>query len=392
MKTCLVSLVSDQTIPNILTAATLCPDYLLFISTAAMEKKHKVECIMNCLKLQGMSCTDRFDKIIVPENDIHDINEKIIEWIKDKRKDYRFTVNLTGGTKLMSLAVYEIFKGYDADIIYIPIPENHYFSVKRPENLFPLTTRLSVESYLAAYGVNISNRNNLDGNEKKAYSRKDTTYFLYENYQELKPLLKAIGSRIREVNKTVAKKGFDLSVSFNICTEIEKKFVKSIGFSHSKSALKKKIYESEWDYLRGGWLEERTFLAVNETLSKNVADVRLKINCKVGRNDNEFDVLFTHNNILYVVECKSLDAPSGSDKKEMGGTVNDFLYKLGAMRQNFGLTPRGILAATSEDIFDGNGKIKGHLIERSRLFNLEIWPLLNVPRLEAWIREKFSDQ
>ena len=41
MKTILISLVSDHTIPNILAIHHFKPDDLLFISTTAMEKKSK---------------------------------------------------------------------------------------------------------------------------------------------------------------------------------------------------------------------------------------------------------------------------------------------------------------------------------------------------------------
>jgi hypothetical protein len=43
MKTILVSLVSDQTIPNILAIHHIKPDELLFITTKDMEKKQKIQ-------------------------------------------------------------------------------------------------------------------------------------------------------------------------------------------------------------------------------------------------------------------------------------------------------------------------------------------------------------
>ena len=50
MKTILVSLVSDQTIPNILAIHYHKPDELLFISTPAMEKNGKTACILKALE------------------------------------------------------------------------------------------------------------------------------------------------------------------------------------------------------------------------------------------------------------------------------------------------------------------------------------------------------
>lgn len=388
MKTCLVSLISDQTIPNILVAASIRPDYLLFISTAAMEKKHKIDNILESLSMLGFDFQQKSDRIIIPENSIPDINEKMIDWVKDKRKEYNFTVNLTCGTKLMSLAAYEIFKGYGAEIIYMPLPENVYFPVNRPESKVAVNTRLSVDAYLAAYGVKISNPDSLKASEASAFSKRAMTCFIYENYKALKSLLKAIGEYVRPIRKDDAKKGVRLNIPFNIIKPVEKAFIDMCSFSEVNGFLVKDINQDDWDYLRGAWLEERTYLALKDVLPPEHSDIHLKINCKIHGNDNEFDVLFTLNNVLYVVECKSLDAPSGSDKGKMGGTVSDFLYKLGALRQNFGLTPRGVLASTSEDIVDKAGRIKSHLNERGRLFSTEIWPLLQINDLDGWIREK----
>jgi hypothetical protein len=67
MKTCLVSLVGDQTIPNILVIAHFKPDYLLFISTSGMEKKKKTQAILNTLRERSLDYTSRHLKLEVVE-------------------------------------------------------------------------------------------------------------------------------------------------------------------------------------------------------------------------------------------------------------------------------------------------------------------------------------
>ena len=319
MKKCLVSLVSDQTIPNILITSSLRPDYLLLISTASMEKKNKSQAILDCLSILQMDYLKRSNRIIVPENSIPDFYEKVIEWIKVNRRRYKFIVNLTGGTKLMSLAAYEIFKNYGAEMIYMPIPKNTFFPVHRPNDCVPILTKLSVVAYLSAYGVTISNQNNLEQLKRTAHSKRDTTYFLFENYKELEPFLQKIGGKIRSLKKKQAKKGYDFSFSYEIKKPIEKKLLDRLGFLYTDGLASKKIDAFDWNYLRGGWLEDRIFLALESILPKDASDICMGVNCKIRGNDNEFDVLFTYNNTLYVVECKSLRAPEGGDKIEMGG-------------------------------------------------------------------------
>ncbi len=386
MKTCLVSLISDQTIPNILIATALHPDNLLFISTDSMEKKIKPLAILNCLSVLQMDYFNRNDKLIVPEDSIPDFYEKVIEWIKANRREYRFIVNLTGGTKLMSLAAYEIFKSYGAEMVYMPIPKNMYFPVHRPNDFISISTRLSVEAYLTAYNVSIENRNNLEESKHIAHGRSDITYFLFEHYRELEPLMQRFGKKLRSLKKKYLKAGFDFSIPYSVEKSVEKTLIDKLGFIYTAANISKRINASDWNYLRGGWLEERIFLAIESIMPKDASDICMGVNCKINGNQNEYDVLFTYKNILYVLECKSLGAPEGNEN-EIGGTINDFLYKLGALRQNFGLTPKGILATTSEKVLDARGCVKRHLVDRGNQFNTQIVPLLQITDPEEWFKE-----
>ncbi len=40
-------------------------------------------------------------------------------------------------------------------------------------------------------------------------------------------------------------------------------------------------------------------------------------------------------------------------------------------------------------VLDKTGKIKSHMLERSRLFNIEIWPLLMIADPDEWIKNKY---
>ena len=96
MKTCLVSLISDQTIPNILIILSFKPDHLLFITTQGMEKKSKSQAILNTVFLVTTSETilgpngqlkpylieraSQFNTEIIPLSNIADIEE----FFKDK--------------------------------------------------------------------------------------------------------------------------------------------------------------------------------------------------------------------------------------------------------------------------------------------------------------------
>lgn len=389
MKTCVVSLVGAQTIPNIIIAEHFKPTFLLFISTPSMEGKGKTQAVLDTLKLRGLDYSATHSILEVTEDSIVDLQAKVTEWLNGQADEYQFIVNLTGGTKIMSIAAYDLFADYDSSMVYVPIPKNEFlrpFPKRRPKKSESLTARLSVTEYLTAHSFTISNKDHLGRFKEECLERRETTLFIYDHYMELYLLLKTIGQSLRTIKRDKIKKGYDFYLQFETSTESQKQFLHMFGFQYDGVHLSKKIYKSESDYLRGGWLEERLYLAAVSILPE-VCDVQINVSCKDPKgNPNEFDVLFTFENVLYLIECKSLGAVEGNE--DGGGlTINAFLYKLGALRQNFGLTPRAFLATTSDDIFNDKGELKDNLRERALQFGTRIIPLLKVPDLERWLRE-----
>lgn len=104
----LISLVSDQTIPNILLIKDLSPqDCYFFLTTAVMEsdKKQKTDAIIKTAGVEQQCC---WQKREVLEDNFESIKQGIESF--QLRDDDEITVNITGGTKPMSLATYEYFK------------------------------------------------------------------------------------------------------------------------------------------------------------------------------------------------------------------------------------------------------------------------------------------
>jgi hypothetical protein len=389
MKTCLVSLVGEQTIPNILVAAHFRPDHMLFISTKKMEDKSKTHAILETLKLRQLDYSRRYQKLEILENSIIDLQDKVSKWLSQTQEEYQFIVNLTGGNKLMSLAVYDFFKELGSDMVYVPIPENRYlspFPKLRPKPSGLLEDRLTVIEYLSACNFKIPNLSTLKTGRELAFNRKNLTEFIFDQYEQVKPLLRWFGDKLRLVKEDRVKKGYKFSESFSLENEFQKKFIDGFGFQNEGSQLSKTIYKPDWHYLRGGWLEERLFLAIREALPQR-ADVQIGVEFKDAfGNKNELDVLFTHENIFYLVECKSLDSHEGNDVR-IG--VTDFLYKLGALRQSFGLTPKAFFASTSDNLYYEKGTVKVNLTDRAKQLGIEIIPLLQTPNLEEYFRKRF---
>ena len=381
MKTILISLVSDQTIPNILAIHHFMPDELLFISTTAMEKKNKVP---DTLKALDRLCLEyKSNSILVQEDSILDCHKKIGNWIEE-REDAEFVVNLTGGTKIMSIAAYEFFKDYSSKMIYIPISKNEFivpFPKKRPREPVKLDLRLSVIEYLTAYGLTVVNESHLDCKRKEAIKRKELSEWIAGNYDNLKNLLKWLCGILRNHRK---EKQFILKDNFFDASNEEKQLLSKLGFAYDKGSVLKKLNKSEINYLTGGWLEEFCFVKVSELVGHGIDDAVIgpQIKNRLGTN-NEFDIMFTRDNALYSIECKSLE--QNKDKK------TDALYKVGALQKEFGLRVESFLVTTSPHILK-DGKIRQSIQARAEQFKTTIIPPSKVSQFREILEQNLKIQ
>jgi len=128
--TTMVSLVSKETVPNILGIWHFQPERLLFVSTEKMENAGKSSAIVDTANLrleQTYQPGKNVEVLTVDETSPAECLRKLDDWIRGK-ESHSFIVNLTGGTKIMSIAVFEFFKNYRNEMIYIPFGKMNLLS------------------------------------------------------------------------------------------------------------------------------------------------------------------------------------------------------------------------------------------------------------------------
>ena len=124
MKT-FVSLIGDQTMANVLVIRDIGMsfDRHIFISTKEMEAKGKSEATLNALDGSQAGGAIRAKTIIVV------VQEDSVDSIDSELSKFAFagdeiTVNITGGTKVMSIAAYNHFSNFGARMLYTTIHQN----------------------------------------------------------------------------------------------------------------------------------------------------------------------------------------------------------------------------------------------------------------------------
>lgn len=362
-KKVLVSLVSKQTIPNV----ELIKEYreqevrFLFISTEKM--KDRMSWILDACKI------DQFDLLIVNPYNQDDILEKLDSYNFENND---IILNVTCGTKIMSLVIYEYFKNIGGVTIYYLTGHNkQYLKLfpNRGDSSFTLSKNLTLDEYLTAYG------------------------FEYNDTKPFKDLNMA--SRVFDFSKSLSndeyKQIFEqirLYRDKNMLIENKQvlEFVKHIQYENIE-----KLNKQDTKYLSGEWFEEYVYYKIKEELGLDCSEIATGVNIKKegdknGKKDveNELDVIFVFENKLYIIECKTsiIDnrmisrLRNGHQVEELKeiNLLSEIIYKSDSLRNNFGLFANTSII-TMEEIKDENGNYKQRYksnSERAAMSNIKI--------------------
>jgi len=347
----LVSLISAQTIPNVLMIKELSViNRHIFISTELMEKKKNSDWV-----IQGSGIPEEnVRKIVVIEDSLSDIEEKL-KTIKSEDED-EFYVNLTGGTKIMSIGVYNFFKRKPNKIYYIPIGKNIYRKIfpESEDKDCDIKYRIGVIEYLRSYGVEVLNPDKLNTTVKNSEFAEQ----FYQAYSGFTSPDYEILNRLRAVRD---KKKILIKDIKNL-----KDFLDRLNFY---PALSDSLNRKEIEYLTGGWFEELVYFRIKNHLKSDDDDAAIGLNIKIKWQnvENEFDVMFAIDNSLHVVECKTSVYNSVSEKN----IINETLYKLGALKKDFGLNVKSYLFTLSK-LGDKKNYIRQFDLERAKLLNINV--------------------
>ncbi len=363
MKSILVSLVSEQTIPNVLFIKHFNNfDCYFFVTTEKMENPdsgNKRSFIIEATGIDKYKC--KYVKVNpeLKQDVIAQLENTDIKW-----DDYtKIVVNLTGGTKMMSLGAYEFFKNYTNEIWYKPINKfNQYHLCDNPTEIVNIEEELNVDDYLAACGILKSE--NRFSNKKPTYDDLFVESFFrrfinneinYDGIEKIRTLFRDVKGKFKNKIKNSGKvKLLDNQELLEV-----KEYLKSIEFPLNDDTLTKE----QMEFLTGGWFEEYVYYILKSILAKKDEFIKLGVFLNPRPKDaekvkyfanNDLDVIFTYHNDLYVIECKT----------RLGSEIfSETLYKSAALRKYFGVTVKSIICTLDE--------LKDDQKERAEVFGLK---------------------
>jgi len=315
-------LVSAQSIPNITPVLDLSfrpTQVMLLVSPGMLENANHLQSVMQEVGVKVKQCK------IDDAWEVDDIRDRVLALLPDDTDG--IALNVTGGTKPMSIAAYEVFRGLGLPIFYVhPQKDRVIWMYPQSFDDFNIENRIKLPHFLKSYGVQIAeqpNRKALRG------SLQTLSHTLVEHEKKFSTAFGTLNYLAYQANSTL-KVALKDKKNWRELNELIDLFAGQ-GLLELQGDILQFNDEEARFFINGGWLEHHVFSVVQQLRKSGMAIHDMAQSLKVNRGDdvgNELDVAFLYENNLFLIECKTSQFKQGSGA--------DVLYKLDSLTDDLG--------------------------------------------------------
>jgi hypothetical protein len=372
-----VCLVSGQPTPNLLPVldkqfAPAGKRVILLVSPEMREKASGLEAVF---KKHGI----RTERIAVENSyDFTAIQQELFACL-DRPENKNAILNVTGGTKIMTLAAHSAFAMYRLPMFYVKESDNSLIVMPNSDaggavRTEHLTGALCLEDYLLAHGYDTASSGGRPG------FAPDFAKELVNAPDKYEPGVSSLNWYAMGKYKDMLRFPIDPHDAASMRNLLD--LCARHSLAHLRDGFVEFADDEARDHVCGGWLETYAY-AVADGISRDKIQAKARnLTIKNKGGDNELDVVFLAKNRLHVLECKS-----GRLETEKGA---DALYKLKTLMNRTGLQTKAMLVTYHNLDKPDRQNRKPHkkraadfgikVVERGDLRNLK-------NHLEKWIAE-----
>jgi hypothetical protein len=318
-----VVLISDQMIPNATPVMdnAIRPENVILCVTDKM--KEKTAFLRKFFEGKGIKCetfelgnTYQFDEL----------KDRFLNLAVNL--DARQTaINLTGGTKLMTIAALTSFEDDFACFYVIPEVAN-ILMINRKEDIYTIHEQMKLEDFFAIHGYKVKK---IERGKNISSKTRNLCEALLTGYQSFKEAIgtlnslamKAEENRSMKVSNDIPDKSWELLKCFYDHGAIKYYDDKKIEFKDNSGRK----------FCQGFWLEDYVYL----TMAKAKNDLQDYASSVVIESPsgtcNEIDAAFLRNNQLHLIECKTANMRKNADA----------LYKIDSIHNLSGIFTKPVL-------------------------------------------------
>ena len=372
MKT-LVCLISKQHIPNLLTVKTIRPDNLVLLVTAGMKKN--TDWFLRALSAGGLDYSEKKKIINVQKENSVEETLRVLKAAHSERPGDEWIINVTGGTKPMSIGAYMFAQENRLKALYIvESDQQNAIDLSGGEPLALTSQHVTDAEFLEGYGYEIRNTSDLDRLNQRASALQDLGALLTKHHGDryIQDFLGSIQGLKEASGKKWERKGLILNEENQLWVNhdaIRQRICASFHLKETGRALTGHLEKPAVEFLTGKWLEYFVFglLKPLEPTSVRCLQAGLTTGKPGPGQSNEFDVSFMTERSLCMVECKT-----GSQRHDPKGDA--VIYKMEAIKAGLGaLRVSVFLATTAPNIIDPlTGDTREALTNRSKIYSCAI--------------------
>jgi hypothetical protein len=274
---------------------------------------------------------------VTDARDTETIRDRVLELLIERDAE-DIALNVSGGTRPMSIAAYEIFCEFGKPVFYVHPETDHVTWMHRRDwPSFDLADQIKLPAFLCAHGAELSRQGSRSGVPARLRDLTDDLVghaeILAQPLATLNWLAQQAQSDLRSPPLSAAQQRWQ---ELRILIE---RFAAEDVCDLQGGRLQFKDEEARF-FVNGGWLETHTFASAYG-LRKEIRSLQ-----DVGRSveiirdsrgrpvKNEIDVAFLANNRLYIIECKTkrFIRPDEQPAGDFDTPGADTLYKLDTLK------------------------------------------------------------
>jgi hypothetical protein len=341
-----ICLVSQQAAANLLPALdpALKPEKIVLVVTAKMQRQAShLTAVLKENAIQPELLQLRH------EQDFHQIENELRE-LAARLEGSAVTLNITGGTKLMSVAAQSVAQARGWHMFYVDADTDRAIWLGQDQTPpHPLQDKLKLRHYLRSYGFELTSKPN---RSQASTAQQLLTQTLVEQVGSLEASISVLNALAQDAENRRSqgvsmnewqRDSRSLDVLLRYFEDAQALTVTGAGIQFASEAAR--------DFVKGGWLELHTIQAVHQVTGPlGIRDkaMGLEVQDVATQTRNELDIAFMARNRLFVIECKTarIDRPQGQGDRNAPPKANDTLFKLAEnCRRIGGLGTRGMLVS-----------------------------------------------
>lgn len=309
---------------NINPLAEINPEKVLVLITQSMQESAKT--LLDEIKTSGFKAEAiRIDN----ESSLKSLNEQFSTLIEDNIDD-ELIANITGGTKLMSMSLYQLFTNWGFRSFYCDFASSQLIWLDDESAISNIGSKIGLKQYLRVHQFQIKNHLSLASIGK---AQKDYANVLYRELCTPNRY-EATCQMIGKIHAHTAQNGLPLNnFSFD---DDELKVISQLqetGLFYLNKGVIVCDDVNNKKFMNGAWLE---FLVADRLRGDNHRDISLSVEISKStkragsETRQEIDVMAMRDDKLVIIECKA-------KKWDTATQASEAIYKLSALSSIGGL-------------------------------------------------------